>query len=51
MGGEAHDVNKQANNIYSAKIKDRIKGELCSGASTGQDDSYCNKHVFRRLIQ
>jgi len=33
MWGSTRD--KQANNIYSTKIKNRIKGALCPGASTG----------------
>ena len=34
ISGEAHDINKQT--IYSAKVKNQIKGALHPGARTGQ---------------
>jgi len=36
VGSSAKYQYKQANNIYKAKIKNRIKGTLCAGACMGQ---------------
>jgi len=40
ISGEAYDKKKQANSIYSAKIKNRIKGAECPRAFQLSNEQY-----------